>query len=110
MVEPVEILEFSRDLVKAGWTRGVWAENNTDESVDPTDPSACSFCLLGSVKRAKHVLKATSVEERSAVKALEYVLSTNYPTLIYFNDLQCTEGPVIDLVDRAIVWLKEKKV
>lgn len=107
MSTAIEVLEFSRDLVKKGWTRGVWAEDAAEQFVDPEDPSACSFCLVGALKRARHVLKPTLQNSYYADIALRSALSNDFYNLIAFNDAQHSEEPVVDLFDRAIASLKE---
>lgn len=107
MSTAVDVLEFSRDLIKAGWTRGVWAEDCEGNCVDINDPDACQFCLLGALKRAQHVLKPNILTILRADDALVRALPKEYRSPIKFNDDQLTEERVIDLVDRAIAALKE---
>lgn len=109
MSTAVEVLEFSRDLIKAGWTRGVWAEDREENSVFPDDPGACYFCLSGALQRAVKVLKVTESTFNKAREALRENVPNVYVglSLIEFNDAQHSEEPVIDLFDRAIAALKE---
>lgn len=107
MSTSIEVLEFSRDLVKNGWTRGVFAEDRQEQEVDPEDPNACSFCVLGAFNRAKHVLQPTGSAAEQANKALHKSMPTFFMHLVEFNDAQCSEEPVVDLFDRAIASLKE---
>lgn len=107
MSTAVEILEFSRDLIKNGWTSGNFAENREGFEVDPMSTSACSFCAAGAMSRAIHVLKPSPENSQLAHEALQTSLSSDFYGVIHFNDSQQSEEPVIDLFDRAIESLKE---
>lgn len=107
MSTAVEILEFSRDLVKNSWTRDVFAEDNNGDEVGIESPYACSFCAMGAFKRATYVLRPTDEAEREASIALRKSMSSEFQHIVQFNDAQHSEEPVVDLFDRAIVSLKE---
>lgn len=107
MSTAVEILEFSRDLIKKGWVSSCFAQDSDGEEVDPGSPNACSFCALGALIRAMHVLKSSSDVSKQAEGALGKSLSPDFLNVIHFNDAQHSEEPVVDLFDRAIASLKE---
>jgi hypothetical protein len=39
-------------LEQNGWIRGELARNKTGKIVDPLNPEACSFCMLGAMNKA----------------------------------------------------------
>ena len=50
--EVVEALRQARALVAQGWTQGIMARDSNGRYVDPEDPRAAAWCLLGAVERA----------------------------------------------------------
>ncbi len=47
-----QVFAEAKKLIEQGWIRGDLAQDKDGKSVDPSDPSACQFCLLGALYKA----------------------------------------------------------
>lgn len=46
------ILESAIESIKTGWTQEKMARNSDGHEVDPTDDSACRWCLIGALLKS----------------------------------------------------------
>lgn len=51
-----------------GWTQGVFAKNELHHAVSSEDPSACSFCAIGALRRAGHELGLPPLSVKDELK------------------------------------------
>jgi|GraSoiStandDraft_27_1057306.scaffolds.fasta_scaffold313542_2 hypothetical protein len=51
---PSKALEYARDLVASGWCQGVEARDQAGRPVEPWDPSAVAWSLIGAVVAIAH--------------------------------------------------------
>jgi len=95
-------LQAARDLITdpKHWTQKSSARNNDGIPVDPSDPSAVSFCVYGAMD---HVMRdGIGVRYCAAIQALIKV----YDMPVYYNDTH-SHAEVLDLLDRVITSLPE---
>ncbi len=45
----LEVLRGARVLIAQGWTQRSFARDSTGSTVEPSDPAACVWCLLGAL-------------------------------------------------------------
>jgi hypothetical protein len=71
-----DILRTARALVVKGWTQGAFArpDETDDDEVEPDDPSAVCFCMLGAVRAV-----AAAGDQESAESMLEGASELLYP-------------------------------
>lgn len=103
------ILKRARELIEkpSNWTRRALARDASDNSVNPEDASACSYCTMGSVERASTTSRIGAGRKERRDDALEFLrefLPKNAAgSFIRFNDDQgTTHAEILALFDRAI--------
>lgn len=91
-----EIFRSARELSDpAKWTTGCYARNKDGKKVDPVDPTAVTFCVLGA---CRHVGKVDS--DRYFTNDLLNAIP-DCGTIYVFNDTH-THREVLNLLDKAI--------
>jgi hypothetical protein len=76
------VLEVAAQVVEKGWTRGEFARDADGEGVDFDDEKACSFCMLGALRRATLLMKEWDGYSASAVRMLaQDEIAKNMPEL-----------------------------
>jgi hypothetical protein len=70
------------------WARGAYAYDRTGNTVPATDPTACSWCTLGAIKK----VAATDDEAREATVKLQGLLLQSVGS---WNDTQTDKSVVI---------------
>ena len=114
-----KILEKAHDLVSAGWTKNYYAVDADGEVVDSENPTACRWCLLGSVgaaaARVSGALVMTYDEmlpHREAVidmlvariKAMDFELDepSDHPVVGFNDSSKTTHADVLGLLDEVL--------
>lgn len=102
------ILRRAREIIAdpARWTKGLLARDRTNHEVDLDHPSACKFCILGAVARAKIDLGYLGNNQVDPIRILWEVCSEVQVTgsVHVFNDAPETKHEdVLRLLDAAIV-------
>ena len=92
MTTTVEILEHARATIRQGWTQGASAVGSTGLPTEPWDPSACKWCLTGSLMKSIHQITGV---DTFWFYAEAYV--GNPPSEIAWYDMVCTQ--IEDLVE-----------
>lgn len=80
--------------VQKGWHKGNMAITAEGEIVEPTNPAACRWCLMGAIM-AELPFTKPSVANRAIA------MMDSIPDIIAFNDAQKSVEPVVTLLD----WL-----
>jgi hypothetical protein len=102
----VELLQGARDLIAQGWAQGADARAEDGTPVEPWDPAATSWSLLGGI-----VASLERSRERAGDLPLERLaLALHYLALVVENDSLAawnddaaqTKDAVVDVLDRAI--------
>ncbi len=115
-----KILTEARNIIaNGGWTQGNYARNKEGEAVFVFDPTACKFCLMGSLQKVlgeRVALRADCSEhgfpvsvaspellrlEELLADALRRLHPDNVCALGYFNDTRTLEE-VLAVYDEAI--------
>lgn len=100
-----QVLTKARNLLKKGWTKGVFARNKYGHEVSINSRSACKFCAQGAVA------KVTTHEHNHS----SYILARNFLNkftdgmLMSFNDNSNKER-VLELFDKAITKAKLENI
>ena len=48
-----EVVKEARETIANGWTKSAMAKNDLGHNVSVDDPSACMFCSIGAIRRAR---------------------------------------------------------
>ena len=104
MTTLLEALESVKETLRTpgAWTREEYAIDGAGCVVEPDDPTATSFCLLGAIVRAE------PCEEdwggvTTAIQSAINDLFTEYSSIATFNDAgEIEHSDVIKVLDQAI--------
>lgn len=101
----VEVHDLFKD--KSKWTKGLYARNADDEDVDPCDPTACCWCLIGGLRK---VLKVGENEPNAIYDEAKHIIlivtraKYNYPQemvgILGLNDVKGYEA-VMEVLEEA---------
>lgn len=58
-----EILTEAQALLRKGWCQEAIAKTKEGKEVEPEDPTACAWCLVGAVAKASRTWDADFLEE-----------------------------------------------
>ena len=101
------ILENAIESIKTGWTQEKMARNSDGHEVDPTDDSACRWCLIGAlVKSTQNADGSVSMDLGSdyhqATDSLRSLIGNNRLSL--WNDAEeRTQEDVLTLLNAACI-------
>lgn len=109
-----ECVQIARSKVEAGWTTGVYARDKQGATVDPRDPSAEQFCMVGALNAAcppsgwhcgqNHFTLIIGALEAtvgtSAVKFNDHVAKSKEDVLSVFDKLLLNETLLLELEHR----------
>lgn len=108
MTTKLEVLERTRELIAdpKHWIKGALAKQTrrARTTVEPSDPSATCFCLVGAVVRAESELGFTGSEVLSAIEQCVRLLTqSSFLFAAWFNDDRYTHhADVMAVLDCAI--------
>jgi hypothetical protein len=105
----LEALKRIRKLLAdpKSWKQGTYAKDAKGNTVQPTDPKATCWCLVGA---ARKVLADTPVSARPALGPVLLGMGSTMHDLVSFNDYrQRTHAEVVALLDETITRLGRKK-
>jgi hypothetical protein len=111
MPTAVDVLQAALEILQnpQQWCQKAWARDVDGYPVDPTDPSAVKFCLLGAVMKAAfdaepEYQKASHLIDQAhgALKAVHPL----YPIVTLNDDEATSHQDIISLLNQAI---KEEK-
>lgn len=105
VVTAADVLERAAALVRQGWTRGWYARDEYDAEVGAAEATACKWCLVGAISRARTELGATSETVDQCLDHLRAML--DYGPLGTWNDGQWDAAPVVSVLEKAARMLKE---
>jgi hypothetical protein len=96
------LLKNARSIIARGWCRTNLATDANGKRVTVKNPKAKSFCAIGALRRAEHVMGTTGVATEGR-KVLRSVLPASCfsASVVSFNDYG-TKQEVLKLFDRAI--------
>ena len=113
MLSPKKLLENARNRIakRENWTRGYMARTEFGQLVDPIDPKACQWCMMGALgAEAGYNMNEsygdkldTHPHYREAVSALKEASPTGGTWS--FNDMSSHEQ-VLAVFDKAIANMK----
>lgn len=86
------IFDSMHATIKVGWSQGASARNDAGLAVPAWDPSARSFCLYGSMTKAREAFSADHVDHREHAVALAFVDASKMIDKIAFD--RCGRGAV----------------
>jgi hypothetical protein len=97
------LLARARELIEDGWTKGASARTKNGKVVDPSDPKAVRFCLIGSLIRARRDLNASPPVYWKAIDTLLDTRDDMPHGLAAWQDKYSRKkSEVLDLFDEAI--------
>lgn len=120
-----ELLIQVRERIKepAHWTKRAYARDREGLVTDPTDPAACSWCLLGAmncvlVKHGRSNIElpldpSAHMEYDPVLLAIKHLRAAakrrDYPSIMWLNDSTAIQHPqILEAVDEAIESVKAK--
>jgi len=98
-------LQDARDRIASPdhWCQGDFARDFRGNGTFATNPSACRWCLLGTLEKSLHHFGASYNLLSVARAALEERLPKTFMTLQHFNDhSETTHAMVLRVMDRTI--------
>lgn len=70
----IRFLRRVRNLIRKGWTKGMYASDSDGQYIPYWESGACRFCLMGAILRAKMEL-GSSIRNDDLVMARESIRS-----------------------------------
>ena len=84
-----QVTGLPSDNLKQGWLRGGWAEDRDGRPVDPSDPSATQFCMVGAIDASLGRGQITEEQhDRLILIAAQLLLAEEREHLPFREDLQ----------------------
>lgn len=108
-METIEVLRGVRELLAdpARWTQHNSAKNQDGCGVSPSDPSACSFCLLAAILRQTNHPGAQNAYFRAQDEIRATVKPLGFGSVMFFNDdADTTHEMVLAVLDTTIKKLE----
>jgi hypothetical protein len=111
-MKTVDVLKGAKELVAKGWCQGTRAMDKDGQRVDPKDPNAVRWCLLGSVaavspRMVEEIYASVVLQEVARGMAGRWGLhSLNY--ISYNDDESRTHEDVLEFLDKAIELAESK--
>jgi len=96
-----QILEQSKALIDAGWTRIPHAVNERNQAVNPQSNEAVAFTINGAIVRVTKG-RLFSVETKKALELIQKEIGGAIEILSYNNAPDRTKAEVIALLDSVI--------
>jgi len=106
------IIQNARDYIEEGWTQRAMARIGNGFGIDPVDPRATCWCLVGALRRATHFSNTMSFTENAFARSRRaFSQAYNYlePLIPYgedmigFNDAEeTTQEDVLKVLDTAL--------
>ena len=104
-----QVLGVAKGLIQKGWTTGVMARDANGSDVDPLDPAACQWCLVGALYRAFQDVTGLQDRYEGPLKqmmgqALFHLRGVTTRPRMSFDQLndQLGRQVVLDLIDRGL--------
>jgi hypothetical protein len=108
-VTEADVLQEARRLLELGWTRHVLARDAYGKSTDPLHSSACQWCFVGAMLRARQNIFETKADGGLTERAFQwayYVMGKSGAAVFDpadWNDAICkSKEEVLALLDDAI--------
>lgn len=105
-VVTLAVLTKARDILKQGWTQGIYARTSLGSATHPASSDACKWCISGALRRATHNFaliegEPLPPEYHEAYSSLQKECPD--PDLVAWNDApRRSKREILELLDRTI--------
>jgi hypothetical protein len=108
------ILQKTREYIEQGWTQNAMARMGNSQGVDPVDPRATCWCLVGALRRATHFSPTMTLTAHAYARSYrafsathdylaQFIPLDDIDDMILFNDAEeTTQEDVIAVLDKAL--------
>lgn len=103
--EELTLLVRTRNVLKQGWTQGVYARDANGDVVSPIDSKASQWCLSGALRKAAGIsLVAKNPIQESFRKAYIAIMERCHNSdIVSFNDANGrTQEDILEFMDLVI--------